>query len=237
MSAIPGELQNVLLSLAFLISSARCQPPTDTERAHVLEAHLKVREDVFPPASDMLLMQYSLKMERLAAYWASFCRFEHPDPSHYPWYRGIGQNIALHSGFKPYLTESVCGWKSETAFYNYTSNTCSHACGHYTQLVWANSDQVGCAMRRCDGLRPDWSNPQYLTVCQYKPGGNYVGQRPYVFGPSCSRCPRGFWCSRNQCVQHYRLEDAYPTTKIINPHERPVPACRPTSSYSFIQYS
>ncbi|KAL5103436.1 Glioma pathogenesis-related protein 1 [Taenia crassiceps] len=227
----------VLVSLVVLLSTATCQWPTNVERAHILEAHLRVRENVIPRASNMLLMRYSSAMECLAAYWASFCRFEHPNPSLYPWYRGIGQNLAIHSGFKPHLTESVCGWEGERKFFDFFNNTCSKVCGHYTQLVWANSDQVGCAMRRCDGIKPHWSNPQYLTVCQYKPGGNYIGQRPYVYGHSCSRCPKGSWCYRRQCVKHYRPEEVYPTTLIVNPNERTVPACLPPKFYSFIQYS
>ncbi|EUB60256.1 GLIPR1-like protein [Echinococcus granulosus] len=166
------------LGLVILISAATCQLPTDAERSQILEAHRKVRERVFPPASNMLLMEYSSRLERLAAYWASRCEYEHPDPNLHPQFRKIGQNLALTGGFKPFLTESVCGWKSETHFYRFANNSCSHVCGHYTQvskvlclsmLVWATSSQVGCAMRRCDGLKPHWPNPQYLTVCQYRP--------------------------------------------------------------------
>lgn len=73
-------------------------------------------------------------MEDLAAYWASLCVFEHPNPLRYPQFRGIGQNLALHSGFKPHVTDSVCGWKRESKFYNFINNTCSHVCGHYIQV-------------------------------------------------------------------------------------------------------
>ncbi|KAL5967824.1 Peptidase inhibitor 16 [Taenia solium] len=95
---------------------------------------------------------------------------------------------------------------------------------------------TGCAMRQCDGLIPQWNNPQYLTVCQYKPGGNYIGQRPYVFGRSCSRCPRGYTCHRKQCVKNYKYEEVYPTTRIREANDRSVPACRPASTYSVYEY-
>ncbi|KAL5967236.1 Peptidase inhibitor 16 [Taenia solium] len=85
-------------------------------------------------------------------------------------------------------------------------------------------------MRRCDGLRPHWSNPQYLTVCQYKPGGNYVGQRPYRFGQSCNRCPRGYVCRRKQCVRRDEANDVYPTAKLENADDRSVPAYNATLS-------
>ncbi|KAL5104031.1 Cysteine-rich secretory protein LCCL domain-containing 2 [Taenia crassiceps] len=166
----PLSLSARVLNLIVFISAALCHPPTDIERAQILEAHLRLREKVYPPASNMELMEYSTKLENLANYWASHCRFAHPDPERYQHYSGIGQNIALISGFKPSLTESVCGWKRGSRLYSYLNNTCSGDCDPYKQMVWANSNELGCSMWQCDGLRPDWDNPQYLIVCQYSPG-------------------------------------------------------------------
>lgn len=42
---------------------------------------------------------------------------------------------------------------------------------HYAQIVWANTRQVGCALRR--GRRDDY------LVCRYLPSGNVVGERTY----------------------------------------------------------
>lgn len=75
-----------------------------------------------------------MQLERLAAEWAAKCIFAHPSLTRYPQYHGIGQNIALIAGFKPYPSESVCGWSRESHFYNYFNNTCSHKCGHYIQV-------------------------------------------------------------------------------------------------------
>ena len=44
-------------------------------------------------------------------------------------------------------------------------------CGHYTQLVWKNTTEVGCAKVTCGN--------QTIWVCNYNPPGNYVGQKPY----------------------------------------------------------
>jgi hypothetical protein len=41
--------------------------------------------------------------------------------------------------------------------------------GHYTQIVWADTDRVGCGVARGGG----WD---YL-VCRYSPAGNIIGQR------------------------------------------------------------
>jgi hypothetical protein len=43
--------------------------------------------------------------------------------------------------------------------------------GHYTQMVWRNTQSVGCAL-------VGNGNHDYL-VCRYSPPGNVIGQRPY----------------------------------------------------------
>jgi hypothetical protein len=42
--------------------------------------------------------------------------------------------------------------------------------GHYTQLVWRNSTDVGCAMAS--------NQEEDLLVCRYTQAGNYIGQSP-----------------------------------------------------------
>lgn len=42
--------------------------------------------------------------------------------------------------------------------------------GHYTQLIWRTTHEVGCAMAR--GAKDDF------LVCRYAEGGNVMGERP-----------------------------------------------------------
>ncbi|KAJ3296857.1 hypothetical protein HK104_001099 [Borealophlyctis nickersoniae] len=42
--------------------------------------------------------------------------------------------------------------------------------GHYTQVMWKNTAQVGCCAARGRGT---------VVVCKYANAGNYRGQRPY----------------------------------------------------------
>ena len=42
--------------------------------------------------------------------------------------------------------------------------------GHYTQLIWSETTQVGCSMTR--GRREEF------LVCRYSAPGNVMGQRP-----------------------------------------------------------
>ncbi len=43
--------------------------------------------------------------------------------------------------------------------------------GHYTQLMWRDTSQVGCAV--ASGARED------ILVCRYSNAGNWVGERPF----------------------------------------------------------
>ena len=63
-------------------------------------------------------------------------------------------------------------WASESAELRLQVEPCQGACGHYTQIVWRDTKEVG--MRRgAGGAREVW-------VCEYNPPGNYVGHRPVL---------------------------------------------------------
>uniref|UniRef100_A0A7N0R8T4 SCP domain-containing protein n=1 Tax=Kalanchoe fedtschenkoi TaxID=63787 RepID=A0A7N0R8T4_KALFE len=84
-----------------------------------------------------------------------------------------GENLAKGSGSFTGLA-AVNLWVAEKAYYTYSSNTCQSGkvCGHYTQVVWANSVKLGCGRAQCaDG----W----WFVTCSYDPPGNYIGQWPY----------------------------------------------------------
>ena len=89
----------------------------------------------------------------------------------YPTY--VGENI-YGSGGGASGVDAVRLWVGEKASYNYAANTCSGVCGHYTQVVWRDSLKVGCALYDCAGLQFGST-----VVCNYGPGGNVGGQRPY----------------------------------------------------------
>ena len=56
--------------------------------------------------------------------------------------------------------------------------------GHYTQLVWAETDKVGCgATSYRDGK---WFATLY--TCNYGPGGNFIRGQMYADGEPCSQC-------------------------------------------------
>ncbi len=72
--------------------------------------------------------------------------------------------------------QAVGFWAAEVEFYNYKKNTCvsGEQCGHYTQIVWERSTEVGCGVSTCidDDAQTD------IWVCRYNPPGN-DGSHPY----------------------------------------------------------
>lgn len=116
-------------------------------------------------------LTWSPELASYAQQWATKLarenRFEHRPNNRY------GENLASASGQQLSPDQVVNMWGNEVADYNYARNTCKPGkmCGHYTQVVWKNSKQLGCGMAR-NGNREVW-------VCNYNPPGNYVGQKPY----------------------------------------------------------
>jgi uncharacterized protein YkwD len=84
---------------------------------------------------------------------------------------GYGENLYEIRGTAASPARVVNAWAVEARDYDYSSNLCRGVCGHYTQIVWRDTKEVGCAVARGGG-REVW-------VCDYDPPGNWVGKRPY----------------------------------------------------------
>ncbi|KAL4555898.1 hypothetical protein LXL04_038530 [Taraxacum kok-saghyz] len=85
-----------------------------------------------------------------------------------------GENLAAGSGdFTG--TAAVNLWVAEKTHYDHDTNSCAsgEVCGHYTQVVWRNSSQLGCARVQCT------NNGFWFIICSYYPRGNIIGQSPF----------------------------------------------------------
>jgi pathogenesis-related protein 1 len=101
---------------------------------------------------------------------------------HGPLPADVGENVAWvgplqAAGRKNELsavtpTWIVDAWGAESADYSPERDACApnRTCGHYTQIVWATTAQVGCGMAVCPTLGQIW-------VCNYRPRGNVRGRR------------------------------------------------------------
>jgi hypothetical protein len=103
-----------------------------------------------------------------------------------------GENIAMRGTSRlvePFSPEdAVAGWDAEVACWEYgtisRTEQCdmqcaqalnSNGCGHYTQLIWRNTQRVGCGYSTCADDRFTYE----VWVCNYDPPGNFIGQTPY----------------------------------------------------------
>lgn len=90
---------------------------------------------------------------------------------------GEGENLSMGSTGGYSVTDFVNGWGEEKKYFvggtfpNVSSTGNWQDVGHYTQVVWRDTTQVGCA------VASDGSN-DYL-VCRYTPPGNFDGQSPF----------------------------------------------------------
>jgi len=83
----------------------------------------------------------------------------------------VGQNIAMGADSAAMEHEdrkSVKSWMSEESSYR---GTYSSESGHYSQVVWKGSRQVGCGM--WSGMSNGWHTQ--MVVCDYYPAGNLMG--------------------------------------------------------------
>ncbi|GBG62725.1 hypothetical protein CBR_g31742 [Chara braunii] len=109
---------------------------------------------------------------------AETCEMYHASDS------GYGENLYMAWSSGPIditPTEVVQSWGGERVDYDYETNTCraDRQCGHYTQMVWRNTKEVGCAITSCTLVRDGETYNAQIAVCRYNPPGNYVGERPY----------------------------------------------------------
>uniref|UniRef100_A0A8C1ESA1 Cysteine-rich secretory protein LCCL domain containing 2 n=1 Tax=Cyprinus carpio carpio TaxID=630221 RepID=A0A8C1ESA1_CYPCA len=172
-----------------------------SDREEILQLHNKLRGAVHPTASNMEYMVWDDELEKSATYWAEQCQWEHGPKN---LLMSIGQNLAVHWGRYRSPAYHVQAWYDEVKDYTYPyphecnpwcPERCSGPmCTHYTQLVWATTNRVGCAVHVCpriDVWGEIWENAVYL-VCNYSPKGNWIGEAPYQHGPPCSQCPPSY---------------------------------------------
>ncbi|KAL6119022.1 pi16 [Pungitius sinensis] len=185
-----------LLLGALAVPGARSSLSEEEEEL-VVELHNHYRGQVFPSASAMLPLRWDPSLKIIAEGYAAKCIWNHN-----PALEDTGENLFAGTGPLD-LREALEKWFLERLDFHFQNNTCNEdqMCGHYTQMVWADTHRVGCAFHLCNNMEGlDWEKASFL-VCNYYPAGNYEEQRPYVEGEWCSRCPDNFQkCENNLCV-------------------------------------
>uniref|UniRef100_A0A8B9G9P9 ShKT domain-containing protein n=1 Tax=Amazona collaria TaxID=241587 RepID=A0A8B9G9P9_9PSIT len=171
----------------------------------ILEQHNEIRRSVIPTARNMLKM-VSLLSTSLAED-CSLLNNPHSEQRGLTYTSGVtcGENVLL-SSYPRTWSEAIQVWNSQASNfkYGYGAVTKNVNIESYTQLIWYNSYQVGCAVAYCP------MNPfNYFYVCQYCPPGNNAMQiaTPYRSGPKCAECPGH--CDRGLCTNPCKYQDFF----------------------------
>jgi uncharacterized protein YkwD len=85
----------------------------------------------------------------------------------------VGENIYGTTGTTVAPADAVNAWMDEASAFSYSKPNYSTA-GHYSQVVWRTSVRIGCAIVNCPS-----AHANNTVLCDYAPGGNIPGQKPY----------------------------------------------------------
>lgn len=147
---------------------------SEREVSELLKMHNSVRA-----TKDVPPLIWSQELAQSAEDWADTlanrgCVLEHSGNQY-------GETIYYSRKYGPHQTartpdEVMQGFLAEAPLYTYETNSCKEGeiCGHYTQIMWADTQRVGCAKSLClsDERKEIW-------VCHYDPPGNIEGLKPY----------------------------------------------------------
>lgn len=134
-------------------------PTGDADR--LVAAHNKVRAQHCAAP-----LTWSTKLAQVAQQWANTlrdqgCKFGHSGGSY-------GENLAAGTTGAMDPEAVVAMWYDEVKGYSFQQPGFSMQTGHFTQVVWRSTTQVGCGMAQCNG--------NDIWVCEYDPPGNWEGQ-------------------------------------------------------------
>jgi len=154
-----------LISLSCGVFGQKLFPLSELDRNSFIAEHQKWRAEV---KSEPLKWNIDIqkKAEDYALQLAKLGRLKHSNS-------GLGENLYWFSGqtFKP--ADATDAWGSEKSLYSpgtKISNTNYQDFGHYTQMIWPKTTELGCGVAQ--------SQHGTFVVCQYNPPGNYIGEKP-----------------------------------------------------------
>lgn len=126
----------------------------------MLQKHNKARAFHHAPP-----LKWNATMAKAAQKWVNHCKFEHDTR------RTWGENLYMVYNYSRLsrhwlASDAVRMWYDEVKTHNWDKPQYSH----FTQVVWKNSKQLGCALKYCKVPRA------IIISCKYHPPGNYIGQ-------------------------------------------------------------
>ena len=140
----------------------------EIEKTAILESHNTERRALNIPD-----LKWSDQLSKLSQQWALKLAKEDRDIYH-SHDDQFGENISYFFPIpdKYGIEYGVQLWNEEKKFYTYGKKNKLSEVGHYTQVIWSTTTEVGCGCAR-------GKSGAYFFVCKYNPPGNYIGVNPY----------------------------------------------------------
>lgn len=147
---------------------------SSSEARQMVSFHNQVRREV-----GVGNVTWSPEIAKFAQQWADHLantgKFEHRPQSQ----QKYGENLAGGSGGGYTIMTGLENWYGEKKLYRPAGAPFSMQlmpAGHYTQMVWRGSTQIGAGKAVCKtGQYRGWT----ILVCNYSPRGNMIGQPAY----------------------------------------------------------
>lgn len=129
---------------------------------HMLDAH-----NIFREVAGVPPLKWSVELAQYAQEYSQKCVFEHSPASY-------GENLIMGNYQDDAdMARGVTMWHGEICYYDFDNPGFSLSTGHYTQIVWKNTQYVGCGFTMCQGgVKPFLKYVAGLLVCEYFPAGN-----------------------------------------------------------------
>jgi len=183
----------------------------DATKKALLDKHNELRQKVAsggeagqPGAANMRKLVWDDELETIAQRWTSQCMFDHDKVRNLCDGTSVGQNAWISGSdyeyydtdVNPNIGDAVNAWYNEVTNPGFDASNINpyvfgHGYGHYTAVVWAETDRVGCGRVYYEGT-DGWF--YHLVICNYAVSGNLVGGTMYEVGDKCSNCPAGYSC-------------------------------------------
>eukprot|EP00090_Calanus_glacialis_P041209 TRINITY_DN7246_c0_g1_i3.p1 TRINITY_DN7246_c0_g1~~TRINITY_DN7246_c0_g1_i3.p1 ORF type:complete len:356 (+),score=76.87 TRINITY_DN7246_c0_g1_i3:30-1070(+) len=175
----------------------------------IVKKHNELRQKVAsggesgqPSASNMRKFVWNDELAKIAQRWTGQCKFEHDELRNLCDGTLVGQNAFIaQTDYEEYEEEvsieaSVQAWYNEVTNPGFSSSNINpfvfgDGWGHYSQVAWAETYQVGCG-RVYYVTEDSWYSN--LVICNYAVAGNLQGGVMYEEGDKCSNCPAGTTC-------------------------------------------
>ncbi|BGP54805.1 hypothetical protein JCM8202_003313 [Rhodotorula sphaerocarpa] len=161
-------------------SSTQAASPSSSPALNSLEAISLAAHNKLRAQHNATALTWNTELAAAAQKWADKCVFQHGGGTAL----NAGENISGYSASSASdsnVAYAISLWSNEASLYDWKNPGYSDATGHFTQMIWKDTTELGCAQTYCQPLHDagnsfSWNG--FFYVCEYLQAGNIVGSTP-----------------------------------------------------------